>query len=300
MTLENYIKECNLTHEKIKIGTVGGTGYFWGGKVSDLNLDELNVSMFAGIAEKLHEYLIKFAFAKTKKSAAIYRGNVNSFMQQLNEFETIKKREVIETRNSIAEKNTAIVIVTGIDGGNLWTVDPLGKVEIKSESAAMALASAIYEDGAESLVNALKTVVREADWFGRDPYGILTDPQGIIKACEIKAGVLKEIKAVVKRPDHRGAYTIIKNGYDGFAEIVGKYVVIDELDGMNEGLAVIYNPVAQNEGKDLNCQVGDTLYYGPLIFVQIDPKTQKFIHATQYPQIIKKADIVFDTENEDE
>lgn len=285
MTLEQYVKEC--PKPKIKIGCTNATGYFWGGKVKELDLDALNVSMYAGIAEKAREFIIKFAFANKDNNRKLNLASARKYLKRLDDFKTLKKREVVETRTSIAEKDVAIAIVTGNDTGDLWTIDPCGKIEIKSESGAKALASAIYNIGAKKLVHALRTVVCESEYFGMDPYGVLTDPAGIVHACELKAGVFKQIKAVVKPANHRASYQLVNNGYDGFTEIVGKYVAIDEVD---EETAVIYNPIAQSEGEDLNCQVAGRLYYGTVIFAEMD-KTGHFVNATRYPQIVPKKDI---------
>ena len=118
------------------------------------------------------------------------------------------KREVVEHYPAIGDEGTNIV-VKGSDMGDSTKVSvakmkPLS-AETMSDKGAQRLAAAIYGEVTESLKETYKRIYKCRDegkspykkdisvqkyhenWIRRDAYGILSDPNGIIKSCRAAA-----------------------------------------------------------------------------------------------------------------
>ena len=274
-TLEEFITECP-TGLQVKIGCVEGSNYIYLGTVRDLDLDAVNSEIFAYVSRRYHEALAEHTKYEGVKHLGTPKGqrkvsemSYKKWEKAFNDYVPLKKRKVVEVYESIVEDNTKCVIITGSDNGSGapdargWMVHPGKPVQINSDWGAQALAAAVYAQGADNLVKALETVKAECDRIHMDPYGILSDPQGIIDACHHKAQLEKGIRVAVIRQPGGLRWERIPRGHDSLAQVIGA----DRLffTALYNENVVITDMDAFVKGKPATCRIKGEIFYGTVV-----------------------------------
>ena len=267
MTLAEYVRGL-ADDQLIKIGCVNGSSYIFAGAKGDLDMVRLNSDLFAKAAEGMYmgvkTWVAAWGWTATRLKAQT--GVLKKRIKEFRGYKTLGDREVVEVRHSIAEANCLIVAVTGYDVGKEWLAAKEHAIELNCEEGMRNLAVAIYKQGSDHLVHLLEGVIKECKYLEADPYGILSDPQGVIDACRKRAGISKVVRGMIKEPGKRVRFAMLGTGYDALSHQIGEYV---ELQKLTDEIAVAQDMYAMSGGKEYNCDIGDTSYYGTIVFFDV-------------------------------
>lgn len=183
MTLREVLSKIPLEH-KIRIRTEKGSNFIFIGMAGQVNFERLNnqtkCRSSVGIMLAVFNYDPKHVkgFDRTVEAFKAWR--------------PVEDREVIETYPGQLEANSTVIVITGGEGWLHYNplLPPLKEI---SEQGAELLATKIYEGLCTELVHAYETgytdlITRCEDEIRLNRYGILEQPEGIIRACRIKAG----------------------------------------------------------------------------------------------------------------
>lgn len=187
--LEPLIQEMSSGRpdQMIRIGCQHGTGYIYVGRADAVDYDQLN----AIVKKKLP----KNAPNKYKVAAR------KEWEEAVTNYVSMEVRDVVEIFRSEVEDHI-IIIVEGF--GGFIQYDPVGTPAQEYDRQAMIdLVGALYKENCRELINAYarrdeENITRCERWIRENRYGIVADPEGIIRACQ-QANGTKHIKNFYQR-----------------------------------------------------------------------------------------------------
>lgn len=192
--------------KRIRIGTKPGGGFIYEGTVKDLNLADLYKQCSLDFIQKIQERLILFATSADHKKMS---KNIQPLVDKFYDMKPLAGRIVLMDYPGQFEPDVRVIIIPGDE--KLFNYDPDVPpltAETMDGQAVERLVEAIYEGAAEDLTGNLASMkrcgTREGrdrarasaqhlkNWIRSDPYGILNEPEGIVTACQIRAGQMIE------------------------------------------------------------------------------------------------------------
>lgn len=182
MTLREVLKKTAPEH-KIRIRTEKGSNFIFIGMAGQVNIEELNnqtkMRSSVGIMQAVFNYDPK------------HPKGFDRAVETFKAWRPVEDREVVEQYPGQLEYSTVIVIT----GGEGWlqynpSLAPLKEI---NEQGAELLATQIYKGICIELVHAYEVgytdlIAKCEDEIRLNRYGILEQPEGIIRACKIRAG----------------------------------------------------------------------------------------------------------------
>ena len=182
MTLREVLKKIAPEH-KIRIRTEKGSNFIFIGMAGQVNFEKLNNQTKCRSSVDLMLAVFNYDPRHQK--------GFDRYVAAFKAWRPVEDREVLETYPGQLEYSTVITIT----GGEGWlqynpSLAPLKEI---NEQGAELLATKIYEGLCTELVYAYETgytdlITRCEDEIRLNRYGILEQPEGIIRACKIKAG----------------------------------------------------------------------------------------------------------------
>ena len=180
------LKELRIAPEhKIRIRTKDGSNFIFIGMAGEVDFETLNKETKVRTTAKLLDAVYNYDPNHT--------GWFDKAVRDFKAWRQVEDREVVDQYPGQLEYSTVIVIT----GGEGWipynpSLAPL-KAEDVDENAAENLVTAIYKGIATELVHAYEVdsedlIERAEREIRKNRYGILNQPEGIIRACRIKAG----------------------------------------------------------------------------------------------------------------
>lgn len=180
------LKELRIAPEhKIRIRTKDGSNFIFIGMAGEVDFETLNKETKVRTTAKLLDAVYNYDPNHT--------GWFDKAVRDFKAWRPVEDREVVDQYPGQLEYSTVIVIT----GGEGWipynpSLAPL-KAEDVDENAAENLVTAIYKGIATELVHAYEVdsedlIERAEREIRKNRYGILDQPEGIIRACRIKAG----------------------------------------------------------------------------------------------------------------
>lgn len=203
--LGEFIKELAPT-KRIRIGCKPGGGFIYEGIVADLNLNSLYRKCALSIAQKVYDNMETFATANDHKKL---QKTIQPIVDKFYNMKPLPVRKVLMDYPGQFEPDVRVIIIEGDE--KLFEYDPdIPPLvpERMHDTAAQDLIEAIYANAAEELTNSIAIMKRthgdrEGDrekknsarataqhvqkWIRSDPYGILDQPDGIVRACQARA-----------------------------------------------------------------------------------------------------------------
>lgn len=183
MTLREVLKKTAPEH-KIRIRTEKGSNFIFIGMAGQVNIEKLNnqtkMRSSVGIMQAVFNYDPK------------HPKGFDRAVETFKAWRPVEDREVIETYPGQLEANSTVIVITGGEGWLHYNplLPPLKEI---SEQGAELLATKIYKGLCTELVHAYETGYTDLitgceDEIRLNRYGILEQPEGIIRACRVKAG----------------------------------------------------------------------------------------------------------------
>lgn len=180
------LKELRIAPEhKIRIRTKDGSNFIFIGMAGEVDFETLNKETKVRATARLLDAVYNYDPNHT--------GWFDKAVRDFKAWRPVEDRDVLEQYPGQLEYSTVIVIT----GGEGWipynpSLVPL-KAEDVDENAAENLVTAIYKGIATELVHAYEVdsedlIERAEREIRKNRYGILDQPEGIIRACRIKAG----------------------------------------------------------------------------------------------------------------
>lgn len=198
--LGEFLKGLSST-KRIRIGCKPGGGFIYEGIVADLNLNVLYKNCALSFVQKTVENMITYA---TSTNHRRLEKNIQPIIDKYYDMKPLTTRKVLMDYPGQFEPDVRVIIIPGEE--KLFDYDPdvpSLTAETMDDQAANRLIGAIYETAVEDLVNSTVTMKRSKNretkdraranmqhtrnWIRRDLYGILSDPEGIVEACKIRA-----------------------------------------------------------------------------------------------------------------
>lgn len=174
MVLEPIVRKLAAARpeQMIRIGCEHGSGFIYIGQADSVDYDYLN----AMVRKKLPKNAPNKYKVETRKK----------WEEAIANYEPLQSREVIDQFRSEVEDHI-IIIVEGFGGFIQYKPEAPGSADFDNH-AMIDLVGAVYKESCRELIHAYKTGKREdiercERWIRKSPYGFLTDPEGIIKAC---------------------------------------------------------------------------------------------------------------------
>lgn len=182
MTLREVLKKTAPEH-KIRIRTEKGSNFIFIGMAGQVNIEKLNnqtkMRSSVGIMQAVFNYDPK------------HPKGFDRAVETFKAWRPVEDREVVEQYPGQLEYSTVIVI-TGEEGWLQYnpSLAPLKEI---NEQGAELLATQIYKGICTELVHAYEVgytdlIAKCEDEIRLNRYGILEQPEGIIRACRIRAG----------------------------------------------------------------------------------------------------------------
>ena len=180
------LKELRIAPEhKIRIRTKDGSNFIFIGMAGEVDFETLNKETKVRTTAKLLDAVYNYDPNHT--------GWFDKAVRDFKAWRPVEDRELVDQYPGQLEYSTVIVIT----GGEGWipynpSLAPL-KAEDVDENAAENLVTAIYKGIATELVHAYEVdsedlIERAEREIRKNRYGILDQPEGIIRTCRIKAG----------------------------------------------------------------------------------------------------------------
>lgn len=183
MTLREVLSKMPLEH-KIRIRTEKGSNFIFIGMAGQVNFERLNNQTKCRSSVDLMLAVFNYDPRHQK--------GFDRYVAAFKAWRPVEDREVLETYPGQLEANSTVIVVTGGEGWLHYNplLPPLKEI---NEQGAELLATKIYEGLCTELVHAYETgytdlITRCEDEIRLNRYGILEQPEGIIRACRIKAG----------------------------------------------------------------------------------------------------------------
>ncbi len=184
------LKELDLRPEKrIRICTEHGANFIYIGTAGELDYKELNTKLWSKARERVLDALLKYDLNRPGTMKAFGRSVV-----KLLKWQPVQDREVVEKYKGYYEYDSLVIKVTGEDG---WTnyepevesLDP----DTMSTDAAAALVAAVYKELCQELVHGYEvksegTIAMCEREIRSNRYGLMDDPEGLIRECRKRAG----------------------------------------------------------------------------------------------------------------
>lgn len=183
--------------KKIRIGTKDGSGFIYAGTKENLSFKEVWKDMQAVYAEKIYQGMV--TFTKTHERTGTFERILDDYYKM----KWLPERKVIDHYPGQFEPDAEVIIIEGSE--KLFDYLPDKRLYFKDfeGNAVNNLYIGIYKGVYEELISAYMTLkssksyelkakaranVRHlANWIRSDPYGMLTNPEGHVKACKIAA-----------------------------------------------------------------------------------------------------------------
>ena len=178
------LKELRIAPEhKIRIRTKDGSNFIFIGMAGEVDFETLNKETKVRATAKLLDAVYNYDPNHT--------GWFDKAVRDFKAWKPVEDREVVEQYPGQLEYSTVIVIT----GGEGWipynpSLAPLEKID---EQGAESLVTQIYKGICTELVHAYEVgsedlIERAEREIRKNRYGILDQPEGIIRACRIRAG----------------------------------------------------------------------------------------------------------------
>lgn len=181
------------TGRVVRIGCLHGSGFVYVGRPEDADFEAINVQARKSMTKR-----------KPRQNDMVL---VKLFDDEMNSFIPIEDREVAEEYQSDVDDNR-IYMVEGFGGGIQY--EPEGSGADLDPEACMKMVVSIYKSECRELIYSYmgkrkEDHTREQEiWIRSDPYGILADPEGLIRACRMAAGTNAKIMNDYARLKKRG------------------------------------------------------------------------------------------------
>lgn len=186
------LRELELDPERqIRICTEHGSNFIYIGAFKDLDLRKLTKETSMRVTARLLDTVFLYHQRRgwTKNNPAV-RGAMNRFL----EWKPVAEREVLEQYPGKYEYSL-VIRITGSEGWLEYDphLRPLNPGSIGTDSAEELVAS-IYRGVCTELVHAYEvgaaSVIRQCEHEIRsNRYGLLEDPNGLIRQCKKRGGV---------------------------------------------------------------------------------------------------------------
>ena len=135
----------------VKIGAEEGIGYFYVGRMGDIDLEAINNTL---IDDCKKAYASNLRIIRTKPEEKIGRQVVAKFVKSwkaYTEWKPIEERKIVDMFESVAEPNVTAVILEGGGKGPHWMLDESQPIKLNSDKAALELLGAAYKPLCEAL-----------------------------------------------------------------------------------------------------------------------------------------------------
>lgn len=178
------LKELKIAPEhKIRIRTVHGSNFIYIGTAGEVDFESLNKATKVRATARMLDAVYSFDPEHT--------GGFDKAVRDFKAWRPVEEREVVEQYLGQLEYSTVIVVT----GGEGWipynpSLAPLTEI---NENGAEALVTQVYKGICTELVHAYEVnsedLIQKAEKeIRKNRYGILDQPEGIIRACRVRAG----------------------------------------------------------------------------------------------------------------
>ena len=194
MTLQELLKTLPK-NKSVRIGTENGSGFIYQGKAKDINFVDLWKTLSGMYAEKVYEKMIMFV-----KDHEHFETRIKSIIDDYSAMKWLPDRNVIIHYPGQFEPDQLVIIIEGEE--KLFDYDPKIILPFKdfNENGTETILESVYKSVFDELIdayvmeattgsydaklNARKDIRRLEAWINNNPYGIVRDPKGFIKACK--------------------------------------------------------------------------------------------------------------------
>lgn len=190
-------------NEIVKIGTQKGNGYFYVGRMGDLDLDAVNASLRQSLANGYRSAIERIKVRPLKEVTQKFLDGVVKAYKAYKGYEPIENREVVDVFDSIAEDGVKCIIISGDGNGAHWMIDESRKFDILNDSGVMEIYGAAFRLSCNDLQREYeriykcidpgmlksikKTIEALEDNIEKDLSKISKEPKGIIRMTRMNA-----------------------------------------------------------------------------------------------------------------